>query len=405
MPRATISLENQQHGGGVREPFLRRPLVQFEIQANLADTQDTWNMLHRRAGASPYQSFSWFSAWCDEIGTPAGWRPCIVIIHDEAGEPLLILPLVERRRFGLTLIEFGGGKHSNLNMPLMTERAASRLDRSTLSWLALEIARSRRGLVVLRLVNMPSHWHAMPNPLIGFAKQRSPGDSYAATLDDGKESWKDKLLSHHRRQRLNYNMRKLAESGELRWLTSDETECERMINAFLRQKGDQLARQGIPNPFRDPGFRRFIRRASTSSLAEIDPVIELRALELDGEIIATLGCAVAGKSFSVMFMSMCAFSAAARFSPGELLLWRVIEEMHARGFRRFDLGIGEAPHKARFCPEVVPLFDVFLAFSAGGQLIANALKIVSAGKGWVKRHPQLLSAARNLSRISWMREA
>jgi len=371
---------------------LRNSRAKFAIFDNLAEVQDTWNTLYQRSGASPYQSFSWFSAWFSEIGAQDARRACAIVIRDELGEPLILIPLVEYRRFGLTLIEFGGGKHSNLNVPIMSQEAIHRVDGAILAQLPQEIARLRHGPLVVRLLNMPSHWGGQRNPLVNDWAQRSPSDHHATRLNEGT-TWKEALLSRHRRQRLDYNLRKIKALGPLRLVqSSKETDRDRIIEAFVRQKSEWCARKGIPDPFRNANFCRFVR-SSADPKGQIDPAIELYALELDKEIIATLGAAVGEDSFSVMFMSMLHRSGAAKFSPGEVLLWEVIENIHARGFRHFDLGIGEAPYKARFCPDALPLFDVFVGRSFAGRVAAAGLKISASCKARLKRHPLLISVA------------
>jgi len=366
--------------------------IQIEFYDNLAATRGAWDELHQLSDASPYQSLIWVSAWIEEIGKPHGWTPFIVIVRGEAGEPLFLLPLVERRRHGLILVEFAGGKHSNLNMPLIAPGAHHYWSASIIDRLTHEIRWRRSGAVVLRLTNMPSYWRGQPNPLIARGAQHSPSSFHAASLDDDVKAWLSKTLSGYRRRKLNYNMRKLTSLGSLRWLQSFEiNECDRIIDAFVRQKSEQLDERGISNPFREGYFRQFLRRGWASRCSDRNRLIELYALEVDGEIVATLGATVTGSAFSVMFMSFCKNSRAAKFSPGELLLWNVVNAFHKQGYRRFDLGIGEAPYKTRFCPEVVSLYDLFVGLSIPGRIVANGMRFLAACKGWIKHRPALLA--------------
>ena len=90
-----------------------------------------------------------------------------------------------------------------------------------------------------------------------------------------------------------------------------------------------------------------------------------------------------------MFNSFDQAPEIARFSPGDILLTRLIRTQCSLGRTALDLGIGEARYKRLFCKEAEDLVDVFFLVTMKGRLCAAALKRLVAAKRYVKQTPWL----------------
>lgn len=143
---------------------------------------------------------------------------------------------------------------------------------------------------------------------------------------------------------------------------------------------------GFDDPFAKAEIRDFIRTASARSSGDWPaPAIELFALEANGNIISTLGAAIAGQTCSAMFLSFDDDASVRAASPGQVLVALVIQKLCERGLSHFDLGIGEAQYKDRYCAEVVPLRDFFFGTTLSGILTANALGASTSVKRILKK--------------------
>lgn len=111
-----------------------------------------------------------------------------------------------------------------------------------------------------------------------------------------------------------------------------------------------------------------------------------------------LGGAADPNRLSGMFISFEACKEATKFSPGDILVSRVVREQCLRGRRHFDLGVGEARYKRTFCNEAVPLVDVFLPVSARGRLYALARRGLAGLKRRIKRNPRAMQLVARLRR-------
>ena len=93
-----------------------------------------------------------------------------------------------------------------------------------------------------------------------------------------------------------------------------------------------------------------------------------------------------------------------KFSPGDLILTRLIEHCCNAGFGGFDLGMGMERYKLSWCEED-PLFDSFVPLSPLGRLYTattrNPLqsKSLVPGKSLSKAPVRFLTGARVRSRL------
>ena len=128
------------------------------------------------------------------------------------------------------------------------------------------------------------------------------------------------------------------------------------------------------------------------------PLIEIHALEGDGEVLALFGTTVDDYRFSSMFNTYT-LGDNSRHSPGLILLVHMVNDCAARGLRSFDIGVGRAHYKSFFCKEPEPLFDPSTRSRARGRLAAHALRAAFATKRVIKEKPALWAAVQALRRL------
>jgi len=158
-----------------------------------------------------------------------------------------------------------------------------------------------------------------------------------------------------------------------------------------------MAAQGLPNVFAEPGVAEFLHEASHVRLPSGRQLIELHALEGDGEVLALFGAMADDKRFSAMFNTYT-LGQNARHSPGLILIRRMLGACVDRGLRGFDLGVGRAHYKSFFCKEPEPLFDSFLPLTARGHLAAPILRAAFAAKRTIKAKPALWGTVQRFRR-------
>lgn len=348
---------------------------------------------------TPYQRYAWSHLWHRHVSSGQGAEPLIIAAYDEAYAPLFVLPLECCHQLGLKVASFFGGRHANLNSAIWRRDVAARITTEDLLGV-LSFAAQRNGIDVYRFVVQPARIAGFENPLALLPHQPGPDDVQVARFEGlaGQDALAA-CLSGSMRKRLRAKERKLQEFPEFRAFEATSTiEVERVLTAFLKQKAEHLASQGISNEFEDDGIIDFLRAASNEGLQNGHPVIELRALEAEGEIIAVFGGVTNGQRMSCMFISYTT-GPARQWSPGLVLLAKMIVHYADRGIGSLDLGAGRAHYKTFFCKDTEQVFDTIIGMTPRGRLAAMGLRQFRQIKGHLKSRAPLWSTIKAVRKL------
>jgi CelD/BcsL family acetyltransferase involved in cellulose biosynthesis len=171
-----------------------------------------------------------------------------------------------------------------------------------------------------------------------------------------------------------------------------------VLDTFFRIKPLRMAEQKLPNVFAEPGVENFIREACMTPLSGGGRVIEIHALEGDGEVIALFAGVADGYRFSMMFNTYTV-SASSRHSPGLVLVRYIVDHYAERGYRALDLGVGSDGYKKLFCKTDEAIFDCFIPLGPRGAMPATVASAANRAKRLVKKSPALLYLAQRLQRV------
>jgi CelD/BcsL family acetyltransferase involved in cellulose biosynthesis len=373
-------------------------IATIDLLTDFDQVETVWRSLENQQGFStPYQRFDFLRPWQQLVGVHEGLQPLIVIAYDRDRHPLLLLPLVLKRAWGVRTAHFMGGKHATFNMALWNREFATVASRVDLDVLFAAI-RERSGADILALSQQPLTWQDLPNPMALLPRQPSVNDCPAMPMAPGAPA--TTLISHSMRQRLKTKERKLKALPGYRYqVATSDVEIERALDAFFRIKPLRMAEQKLPNVFAEPGVEDFIRNACMTPLSGGGRVIEIHALESDGEVIALYAGVADGYRFSMMFNTYTV-SAISRYSPGLILVRYIIDHYAERGYRALDLGVGSDEYKKQFCKSNEPIFDCFIPLGPRGAVAAALASAANRTKRLVKKSPALWYLAQRLQRVA-----
>jgi len=373
-----------------------RRIARVDILDSLDAAETIWRSFETAEQFStPYQRFDFLSAWQRQVGGRDNSAPFIVVAYDTERNPLLLLPLVLRRKYGVRTASFMGGKHTTFNMALCDRDFAAQATAADLDMLLLKL-RDHNAADVLALTQQPLRWQDAANPLSLLPRQPSVNDCPLLTMLPGAEP--ASLISNSFRKRLKSKERKLqALSGYRYHVASTEAEIARLLDWFFQVKPLRMAEQKLPNVFADPGVGDFIRSACQAALPGGGYAIDIHALACDEEIIALFAGVADGHRFSMMFNTYT-MSEHSRYSPGLILMRNIIDHYSGRGYRALDLGIGSDDYKRMFCKSCEPIFDSFIPLTPRGKPAAAAISALHRGKRLVKQNQTLLRLAQRLQR-------
>lgn len=377
-----VTLTMSEVGGSTAGAAARRDL-RVEFAADMAAAESVWRALESDGSASPYQRFDWAAAYLAHAGRDERTR--IAVVRD-ADRPVMLLALSISRRLGLTVASGIGGKHANFHMPLTSGPGA--MSEHETRGVLREIGR-RLALDLFAFANVPTHWGGRASVLAAGGRP-SASNAYATPLDPDPEVTAQRAWSSASRKRLRQKERYLAKLGTVGFLVaSGEAETGRVLDAFFRQKEERFRALGIADPFLAPEQRDFIRAASRPG-PDGTAALQLYALTVDDVVVSTFGGAIDRRRISGMFLSFEEGHEAARYSPGDVLVSRVIADSCRQGLETFDLGVGEARYKGTFCNVTQTLVDVMVPVTLRGRVFASLLRGALALKRRIKQDPRAM---------------
>jgi CelD/BcsL family acetyltransferase involved in cellulose biosynthesis len=374
--------------------------ARVEVLTQIGKAEPLWReLVQHGAICSRYQHYSWMAGWWDQIGSISTASPLVTVLRDDAGKPVLLLPLVRKQVGPLHVGFFMGGKHTNFNLPIWHPEYVKQ-PAAALNALLEGLRHNGPRLDLLVLLNQPATWRGEGNPVLQAPHMASASRAYSGELHDDFEALLKERLGSNSRKKLRQKERQLAALGPVAFQRArTPAEIDRVLQAFFQQKGARMREQGLSNAFDAPGVKEFTRAAAHETDSDTgELVIELYAASVGDMIIATFGGIVADGRFSGMFNSI-AGAEFRNYSPGELLLANVIRMCCERGLKKFDLGIGDAAYKQVYCKDAEALYDSVIPITAVGQVAAPLWRAGLALKGKVKKSDMLLRAIRSITQL------
>lgn len=126
-------------------------------------------------------------------------------------------------------------------------------------------------------------------------------------------------------------------------LTFNDPQAD-VLNTCFRWKSEQLHRQGEPNPFANPTHLQFLRALVASG------ILLVSTLRAGQQLIAIdLSMMHQGRFYSWISTYNAAY---AQYSPGRLLLHRMLQESFQQGHTEFDLLLGGEDYKWHYATHV-----------------------------------------------------
>jgi CelD/BcsL family acetyltransferase involved in cellulose biosynthesis len=371
-----------------------RPFAEIEVYDEPQAARAAWADIYDDALTTPYQSYDFVSVWLRTIGRSLGAEAMIVVVRDDNGETSAILPFCRRRLLGLSIAGFVGGKHANFHMGAF--RSGLAVDRGAIDDLLRRIAHSQR-IDAFVFVNQPHVWQGLANPFALLGGQASPSHGHSTELRGDLTSWLDANCSKSAQKKLRKKARRLEEQGAVSsFIARDAASTAAVLEAFFAHKVAHAMATGVADDFAETVAKRFLEAAASGGPDGARPVIELHGLRCGDRIVAVFGGLAGADRFCGIVTSHQHDIEIARSSPGELLIHDVVRNLIQRGFRTFDLGVGEARYKDAFCENADPLFDTAITFTFLGRWASAALLLRQRMKAWIKRRPWAWSLATRL---------
>ena len=374
-------------------PVAARPaqVGRFDVLIERREDEIAWRLADaRNAVATAFQGEGWLRAWYATIGRAAGTPLLVTALDKRSGSLAVMLPLVARRSGRLNLIEFTDDGVSDSNAPILGAAAPTTAGDARAMWDEIRAALPDADLV--RFTKMPREIEGRINPLTLLAAARR--SSLSGNLVAIEGSWEDYLatLKGVLRKQLRKSWRLLAQhDGAVFRRIEDPDEALRVLAVLERQQGARLRAQGESYRLDEPAFSAFYRSITAEGVA--DGSVILTALMQREQIVAALLGLARGDAYVMVRISADA-GQWANVSPGQLVIVKTMQSLHAEGFRVFDFSVGDYPYKRRLGARGEALFELTAALTSRGlpYLAYDRAKQVA------RRYPAIRALARRIAR-------
>jgi CelD/BcsL family acetyltransferase involved in cellulose biosynthesis len=298
--------------------------------------------------AEIFQTLEWARAWWQSYGKQV--RLCTPVVF--AGDQVVgILPLVEQDR----VIRLLGTPEADYADIICDEQRSAEVMALALKAL-LEAVPGWNECAFHHLSKhsrLVRHYPELPREIRSRVHCLPAGPLQTIILRNQREEILKALLGKQHTRRLQNKLRK---AGELRFRHLDAAEAEAYLPGFFRHHVRRHAAIGRQSSFASADFCRFIGNI----IQELAPSQRVRfgVLELNRQPLAwALGFEVNGK----FLLYQHTFDLdVAHYTPGEVLLWNVLDYAREHISREFDFGRGDESYKDRFTNYSRETYSLFL---------------------------------------------
>jgi CelD/BcsL family acetyltransferase involved in cellulose biosynthesis len=324
---------------------------------------DVWPSAADPAGTylHVFQCREFFEVWQSSYGTSAARKPYYVTVRDGRGQLLLLAGFCIEDRGGRKVLRFIDNGLADYNAPVLypndiiwTEGRAARL------WNDILLALPAVDLAELDKV--PADVGGQTNPFFLLTDMVNPESAHGSDL---RLSWPEIEATQAQLKTIKRKWRGLEKLGALRFhMAEGAEEIERVLARALEQKQRRFDETRIAGFDRDPEKLAYFVNATE----KFDGIgqLQLCALELDGQILATAWNLVVGQT---VYEVMIGYEAGdwAKYSPGRILNLMHMAWLKERGFTYLDHGIGDESWKLEYCDTHVGLGRVQQALTRRGH--------------------------------------
>jgi len=320
------------------------PAFQIAVFDKLEDVSSDWPRAAQAENGAHFHAFqtvTFLTAWTNSFGRSGRRSLHFVEVRDRAGRPVLFMPLCITRRTGAAILTFIDNDAADYNAPILFP-VGFQWTRDVIEGLWRQIASKLPSYDVLELDKMPSDIDGLVNPL---ALLSNGAHSISCHGTDLRRPWSEIDLAYPNRRTVLRSARLLNDKAPLEFrVARRRDEMDEAVAAMLRQKQQRFEQTRVPGFETDRDKYDFFNEG-TYLFAE-EGMVVLFYLKAGDQILATNWGLVAGRRFHGI---MTSFEGGewAKFSPGSILNYRVVEWLHREGFEWHDLGVGDEAWKLK----------------------------------------------------------
>lgn len=379
--------------GTSREEIGHRLTVERHADARAIETE--WRLLEATGSGTVFQRFDWIEAYIRNVAPHEGLEPALVLGRLD-GRPAFVLPFGVKRHGPCRLAHWLGGSHSGYNYGFWSHECAALMPQLGRRGIRAKLHQALADVDGAVLRRIPLDHDGAASPLAALVTLPSPVIGYAVSLEGGMDEVIARTGGGARRRRARSKERRMAETAPVaHGVLEDPARAHEALEFFAAQKALRLAEQGLPNVFAEPGVMDFLHELVDRSVGLREPLMQVTRFEVGGTIRAVVGSGVHAGRVNLYILTYV-HDDMLPHSPGQVLMYRHIEESCAAGRKIFDFGVGYELYKESWADSHVRLRDGYVAFTALGRATVGAAFLKDGAKCLLRRNRRLWNALKSL---------
>jgi len=335
-----------------------------------------WDRLPDGAGLSPFQTPGFLTCFQSTMLSSVSGSSRLSILEvrrRQSSAPVLLLPLVRRRRGPVRIASFPDHGVADLCAPVLAGDTAVDANDAADIWSG--IIRNLEGVDLVDLRNMPETIGGVSNPLAGTPGTVPANSSLMLDLTAQGEgaAWRRKRA--YKQARIKWE--KLQAAGVDLVEPACPAERGALLETLFRQRSERFQSLGRPDSCRRPGRQAFYRALAAQDGS--DSLARILGLRRGSETVASLVLLEAGDVANPVLISI-GTDEWQRFSPGIVLMYLAIRMAEARGTRLFCFGTGLQEYKFRFGGTFMPMRDLTLPLTSAGEYYLRLRNLKQKGR-------------------------
>ncbi len=369
--------------------------LHVEILHDLAAVATPWHALFAQGTSTAYQTYDWIKIACETFerqNTP------VILYATQDNEPAFLIPLMLERGFP-SILRWPGNNHANIGCGLFSRKFLAAPPDGLMPDLMRFVNKTLPGTILLHLKNQPAELSGFPNPILAIPSQAGPNPLFPIDLTKGFDFVLDQGNGKRKRKLFRRQCRVADHLGGWELSIPDtQEEISFTIDEFFRLKTSRFTTLGVNDVFSSQEAKDLLTRLALQPEKDGIQPLRLFVLKVAGTMRAMYGtCTTKKRCYS--FINAVEYDEFSEESPGEMVLYLMIEHLVNSGFEYFDIGIGQERYKHSWCKEPSTLQETVYPMGMAAKPIALYIKLLTAMKERIKANPAMWGKIKQFRRI------
>ncbi len=358
--------------------------IQFKCTSEIENVREIWKQLHT-SESTPFHSLAWLEAWHLRRDKRYKEKLALVTGFARTGHAIFLIPLITQQQGPFRIITCAGNKSATYHSALISAEARDLFLNYDPKPIFRDFLTVLPSADILFIPATPESTRSAPNPLLSLPHVKSRCTSSEMDLTGNWHNIHMRKRTAKSRSNRRRKLERLKHFGDVEFhVPKTFRERQALFDVLLTQKADWFDANHLPNFLSDDGVVDFYQRLLLCRKRSEGTEPFLAALHVGDQPVAVTTGLIHNRCLYGLLNSM-AFGPMARFSPGQLLLEKVLQHCCNLGLERVDFGPGEQEYKVRWTDRTIRRYDIVAPLTASGQCAALAIRARIALKRNLRR--------------------